>query len=102
MAFEIYSDQKVYEISGDSLEDDSIFEGDYVVVDAKEPVKDGDIVVATVGEEMLLKHFAREKGRQKFYPFCETNPFMYIDNAEIKGKVISLICGVKEHNHASN
>ena len=49
------------EVRGESMIDDHIMEGDYVLVENTKQVRDGDIVVALVdGSETTLKRFYRE------------------------------------------
>jgi repressor LexA len=50
-------------VRGDSMIEDHICDGDYVLVERTPDVKDGDIVVALVsGSEATLKRFYREPG----------------------------------------
>jgi repressor LexA len=51
------------QVQGESMIDDHILSGDYVLVERTEEVRDGDIVVALVGgAETTLKRFYREPG----------------------------------------
>ena len=51
------------EVRGDSMIDEHIVSGDYVLVERTSEVNDGDVVVALVdGAETTLKRFYREKG----------------------------------------
>lgn len=44
-------------VQGDSMIDDGIFDGDIVVVDQNREAREGDIVVALVGEDATIKHY---------------------------------------------
>ena len=49
------------EVRGDSMIDDHIMDGDYILVERTQQVNDGDVVVALVdGSETTLKRFYRE------------------------------------------
>ncbi len=51
------------EVRGDSMVEDHICDGDFILVEKVSEVRDGDIVVALVaGEETTLKRFYRERG----------------------------------------
>lgn len=55
-------------VSGDSMKDAGILEGDYVVVQRREAAVDGDVVVALVGEEATVKRFFREDDHIRLQP----------------------------------
>ncbi len=56
-------DMYALEVRGDSMIDDHILSGDYVLVDRAGEARDGDIVVALVrGADTTLKRFYREPG----------------------------------------
>jgi len=50
------------EVSGESMIEDHILSGDYVLIERTEEPHDGDIVVALVEGETTLKRFYREPG----------------------------------------
>jgi DNA polymerase V len=50
-------------VSGDSLIGAGIFDGDLLVVNRARDAKSGDIVVATLNNEPLVKRFCRETGQ---------------------------------------
>jgi repressor LexA len=51
------------EVTGNSMIDAGIFEGDLVVVDIKKEARDGDIVVALIDNENTLKRLVRKEGK---------------------------------------
>jgi len=56
-------------VKGNSMIEDQIADGDYVVVRKQKTCRDGDIVVALVdGEEATLKRFYRERDRVRLEP----------------------------------
>jgi repressor LexA len=55
-------------IRGDSMKDAGILEGDHVVVRPVSAAKDGQIVVALVGEEATVKRFFKEADHVRLQP----------------------------------
>lgn len=59
----------VLQVKGDSMIDDGIFEGDYVVIQEKPVPSNGEMVVALVnGEEATLKRYYKEKHHIRLQP----------------------------------
>ncbi|MBV1918591.1 MAG: transcriptional repressor LexA [Sphingomonadaceae bacterium] len=57
------------EVSGDSMIDAGIFDGDFALVRRTDSARDGEIVVALVrGEEATLKYLRREDGKVRLDP----------------------------------
>lgn len=57
------------EVSGDSMIDAGIFDGDFALVRRTDTARDGEIVVALVrGEEATLKYLRRENGKVRLDP----------------------------------
>lgn len=82
------------EVRGDSMIDDHIMEGDYVLVEQTDRVRDGDIVVALVdGSESTLKRFYRETGdRARLQPAnAAMDPiFVPLSDLQIQGRVLAV------------
>jgi repressor LexA len=55
-------------VRGDSMKDAGILEGDHVVVRPVSAAKDGQIVVALVGEEATVKRFFKEADHVRLQP----------------------------------
>ena len=93
--------QEIYKVQGQSMEEDSIYEDDFVIIDKKLPLVNGDIVVASLPDKRLIvKHLTKEDNHLIFSPFHKDNLFMFIDDAKIKGKVVSIVCNQSEkHKH---
>lgn len=54
-------DHYALEVSGDSMLDAGIFDGDYALIQRSDTARDGDIVVALVdGQDATLKYFRRD------------------------------------------
>jgi repressor LexA len=88
--------QNVYalEVRGDSMIEDHIVEGDYVLVEKTEQFRDGDIVVALVGgAESTLKRFYREPGGKARLQPANTamEPIIVpLSELEIQGRVLAV------------
>ena len=80
-------------VTGDSMIEAGILDGDIVVVRPQEDARTGDVVVALVGddesaEEATVKTFHREPtGRIRLQPENHALEPMYPDHVEILGKV---------------
>lgn len=81
------------EVRGDSMIDDHIEEGDYVVVENRATASNGEMVVARLPEddEVTLKRFYREKGRIRLQPANPKYEPIYVDNVELQGVVIGVV-----------
>ena len=81
-------------IRGDSMKDAGILEGDYVVVHPQETAKDGDVVVALLGEEATVKRYFREPDHIRLQP--ENDAMEPIRSKEVKvlGRVVGLMRSV--------
>lgn len=79
------------EVSGESMINVGIYNGDYVIVQKQSTARNGDIVVAMTEEnEVTLKTFYKEDGHIRLQPENDTmEPFIF-DNVTILGKAIGL------------
>jgi repressor LexA len=79
-------------VKGESMIGAGILDGDYVVVHRQQTARDGDIVVALVGDdeaadEATVKRFFRENGRIRLQPENEAIAPLYPEHVQILGKV---------------
>src|SRR5579863_1707068 len=85
----------VLQVKGNSMIEDHIMDGDYVVCEQTQVANAGDIVVALVGgEEATLKRFYREgAGKIRLQPAnSEMGPIMVAANdVKIQGRVIGVL-----------
>lgn len=85
----------VLQVKGDSMIEDHICDGDYVVVESTSRADNGDTVVALVeGSEATLKRFYREgDGRLRLQPANSSMApiFMEQGELEIQGRVIGVL-----------
>ena len=78
-------------VCGDSMVDDGIFEGDYVLVRPQSTADNGDIVVALLRDEVTVKRFYREKDRIRLQPANPQMGSIFTTEIQIIGRVIALI-----------
>ncbi len=82
----------VLEVTGDSMIDEHIRDGDLVVYERRSNARDGDTVVALIdGEEATLKTFYKEKTRVRLQPANPKYKPIYSQNVEIQGVLIGVI-----------
>jgi repressor LexA len=82
-------------VRGDSMQDAGILEGDYVVVRRQQDARDGEIVVALVGDdesadEATVKRFFRDGTRVRLQPENAAYEPIYAAHVDILGKVIGV------------
>jgi len=82
----------VLEVSGDSMIEDQIADGDYVVIRKQRTARKGQIVVALTEEnEATLKRWFPEKNRIRLEPANAVMKPIYVKNARIIGVVVGVI-----------
>lgn len=79
-------------VRGDSMIEDGIFDGDYVVIQQVNHPRNGDIVVCLLdGGNATLKRFYREKNRIRLQPANKNYQPIYTKKVAIQGKVKGII-----------
>ncbi len=78
------------EVKGDSMIEDGILEGDYVIVTQTSTAENGDTVVALMGDEATVKRFYRHPDHVELRPANSAMAPIYAKDVEIIGRV----CGV--------
>ena len=87
-------DTYVLRVKGDSMIDEQIRDGDYVVVEDRKTATNGEMVIALLGgAEVTLKKFYRDNGRIRLQP---ANPAMQplviaADQVQIQGVVVGVM-----------
>ena len=82
------------EVSGDSMVEAGILDGDYALVRRTDTARDGEIVVALVrGEEATLKYLRRERGMVRLDPAnAAYDPQFYQPHeVQVQGKLAGLL-----------
>jgi repressor LexA len=83
----------VLKVRGDSMMDDGILDGDYVIIARRERAENGEMVVANVNGEVTLKRLYREGERIRLQP---ANSFMnpiyaHARDVSVQGVVVGLM-----------
>jgi repressor LexA len=84
----------VLRVRGESMKDIGILEGDYVVVRPQETARDGEIVVALVGEEATVKRFFREPDHIRLQPENAAMEPIRSKDVRLLGRVVGLFRAV--------
>jgi len=86
----------VLQVNGDSMIDDQITDGDYVVIRKQRTASRGQIVVALTEEnEATLKRWYPEKNRIRLEPANSKMKPIYVKNARVLGIVVGVVRKVK-------
>ncbi len=80
----------VLRVSGDSMRDAGILDGDHVVVHKQETARNGEIVVALVGEEATVKRYFKESDHIRLQPENEAHEPIRTRDAQILGRVVGV------------
>ena len=87
-------DVYVLQVRGDSMQDEHIVDGDYVLVENTKVAHNGDIVVALVeGSETTLKYFFKEGDRVRLQPANSALKPIIVpaQDVQIQGRVIGIL-----------
>ena len=87
-------DVYVLRVKGESMVEDQVRDGDYVIVENRGSARNGEMVVALLqGENVTLKKYYREKGQIRLQPAHPTmKPIMAKEeDVKIQGVVIGLM-----------
>jgi repressor LexA len=84
------------EVHGESMIEDQIADGDYVIVDRRRSPRKGQIVVAVTDEsEATLKRWYPEKGRIRLQPANASMKPIFVKNAAVFGVVVGVVRRVR-------
>lgn len=78
-------------VRGESMKDVGILEGDLVVVSPQDTARDGEIIVALVGEEATVKRFFREADHIRLQPENAAMEPIRTREVRILGRVVGLM-----------
>lgn len=81
----------VLRVTGDSMMNASILDGDLVVVKQQETARNGEIVVARIDDEATVKRFFREKGHVRLQPENDAFEPIISNDVHILGKVVGVL-----------
>ena len=84
----------VLQVTGESMQDEHIVDGDYVLVEKAQTARNGEIVVALVnGSDTTLKRFFKEGDMVRLQPSNATmEPIMVpAANVQVQGRVVGVL-----------
>ncbi|HEY6139649.1 MAG TPA: transcriptional repressor LexA [Thermoanaerobaculia bacterium] len=83
----------VLKVRGDSMIDDGIMDGDYIIVAHRERADNGEMVVANISGEVTLKRFYKEGERVRLQPANSTMSPIYAMSRDVavQGVVVGLM-----------
>jgi len=82
----------VLQVKGESMIDEGIIDGDYIVVEEQNDAHNGDVVVAVLKNGFTtLKKFYREKSRIRLEPANSNMRPIYVSEVSIQGKAVGVI-----------
>ncbi len=80
----------VLRVRGDSMKDAGILEGDYVVVRPADEARNGEIVVALLGDDATVKRFFRESDHIRLQPENKSMKPLRTRDVSVVGKVVGV------------
>jgi repressor LexA len=87
-------DTYVLKVKGDSMIDEQIRDGDYVIVEDRKTAENGEMVIALLGgSDVTLKKFYKENGRVRLQPANPAMQPMIVDAAlvQLQGVVVGVM-----------
>ena len=83
----------VLRVKGNSMIDDHIADGDYVIIERRETARDGETVVALLDDgQATLKRFYKERNRVRLQPANSAMAPIYVDkDIRIQGVLIGVL-----------
>ena len=77
-------------VRGDSMVGAGILDGDIVIVRRTAAARDGDIIVALIGDEATVKRFFREADGFRLQPENDAFAPIYVQEVSVLGRVVAL------------
>lgn len=86
------SDKQLFalRVRGESMINAGILDGDIIIVERTPVARNGEIVVALVGDEATVKTFYKENGHFRLQPENDTYEPIIVPEVAVLGKVIAL------------
>jgi repressor LexA len=82
----------VLQVKGDSMIEDGILDGDFVIIEEQATANDGEIVVALLDNGLAtLKRFFKEPNRIRLEPANSSMSPIYATDVSIQGKCVGVI-----------
>jgi repressor LexA len=87
-------DHFVLKVKGQSMIEDHIDDGDYVVIRKQNEAANGERVVAMVDNEVTLKKFYKKNGEIVLQPCNETMSPIHVDPSQQETSILGVLVGV--------
>lgn len=82
----------ILRVRGNSMIEDGICDGDYVLIEKRDNARDGETVVAVLeNNEATLKRFYRHRRKFKLQPANSSLKPQFVDKLEIRGVVVGVL-----------
>jgi len=82
----------VLKVRGNSMIDEQIRDGDYVIVERRDTARNGETVVALLEDgEATLKKYYKEGNRIRLQPANPAFEPIFVENVQIQGVVIGVL-----------
>lgn len=81
----------ILRVSGESMKDAGILDGDLVVVKQQGTAKNGEIVVARIEDEATVKRFYKEEGHIRLQPENDAFEPIISDQIQVLGRVVGVL-----------
>ncbi len=80
----------ILKVTGDSMINAGINDGDYAIIEKAPTAENGDIVVALIENEATIKTFYKEKDHIRLQPENDTLSPIIVEDCSILGKLVGL------------
>lgn len=80
----------ILKISGESMIEAGIYDGDLAIIEKTSYAQNGDIVVALIENDATIKRFFKEKDKIRLQPENHTMDPIIVDNCNILGKLAGI------------
>jgi repressor LexA len=84
------NDLFILNVSGESMIEAGIFDGDLAIIEKCDYAENGDIVIALIENEATIKRFFKEKNYIRLQPENSTMQPIIVNDCKILGKLIGL------------
>lgn len=84
------NDLFILKVTGDSMIEAGILDGDLAIIEQKNVATNGDIVVALIENEATIKRFFKENGFIRLQPENKNYEPIIIENCSILGKLVGI------------
>ncbi|PIS09636.1 repressor LexA [Candidatus Beckwithbacteria bacterium CG10_big_fil_rev_8_21_14_0_10_34_10] len=82
----------VLKVKGDTFLDEGILDGDFVVIEEKANVEDGELVLALLEKDVVtLKRFFKEETRVRLESIRNVKPPLFVNKIKIQGEIKAII-----------